>query len=242
MRNSGIFGSGNPLMSDKAFSEHAYGNPMTIGGTLAKTAFSFMILGTTAAAAWVYQLEALMIPAAIFAFVVAMITIFNKQSAGYTTPIYAALEGVVLGSISHVFERMYPGIVPQAVLATLGVLGTMLALYTVGIIRPTQRFKSVVMAATGGIAIMYMINFVMSFFGGRIHIINDATGFGIGFSVFVAVIAALNLIFDFEMIEVGAKRGAPKYMEWYSAFSLMVTLVWLYLEILRLLSKIQRRK
>ena len=174
--------------------------------------------------------------------ILAIVTIFNKPLAPYTVPAYAALEGIVLGSISHMFERSYPGIVNQAVLATFGVLGVMLVLYQTGLLRPTERFRSVIMAATMGIGAIYMLNMIMMLFGSSITLIHDISLFGIGFSLFVAVIAALNLILDFEMIETGSRSGAPKYMEWYAAFGLLVTLIWLYLEILRLISKLQRRK
>jgi uncharacterized YccA/Bax inhibitor family protein len=146
-----------------------------------------------------------------------------------------------LGAISAIFEKQYPGIVIQAVGLTFGVLFCLLLAYKSGMIKVTQNFRLGVVAATGGIALLYFVNIIMSFFGARIPFIHEAGLLGIGFSLFVVVIASLNLVLDFDFIEKGAEAGAPKYMEWYGAFGLIVTLIWLYLEILRLLAKLQRR-
>jgi uncharacterized YccA/Bax inhibitor family protein len=159
-----------------------------------------------------------------------------------TAPIYAALEGLALGGISAVFESRYPGIVSQAVFLTFGTLAALLIAYRSGWIKATENFKLGVVAATGGIFFVYLISFVLSFFGVSIPLIHGSGVFGILFSLFVVVIAALNLVLDFDFIEQGAEQGAPKYMEWFAAFGLMVTLIWLYLEILRLLSKLQQRR
>jgi uncharacterized YccA/Bax inhibitor family protein len=174
--------------------------------------------------------------------IAAMVTIFKKEWAATTTPIYAGLEGLALGGISAVFEARFPGLVSQAVFLTFGTLGALLLAYRSGLIRATENFKLGVFAATGGIAVIYLINFVMSFFGSSIPMIHSSGTVGIVFSVIVVGVAALNLVLDFDFIEQGAKRGAPKYMEWYGAFGLLVTLVWLYLEILRLLAKLQERR
>ena len=166
----------------------------------------------------------------------------SRRGRPYTTPIYAALEGVALGGISVVFEARYPGIVSQAVFLTFGTLGALLVAYRTGVIRATENFKLGVVAATGGIALLYLVSFVLGFFGISVPLIHSSGTFGILFSVFVVVIAALNLVLDFDFIEQGVERGAPKHMEWYGAFGLLVTLVWLYLEILHLLAKLQSRQ
>jgi len=187
-------------------------------------------------------MHGLTIPAAIVGFILAMVTIFRPTIGHITVPAYAIVEGVFLGGISMVFDAMYPGIVVQAVFLTFGTLGALLLAYSSGLIQATENFKLGVAAATGGIAILYLINFAMSFFGSGIGIITDSSMMGILFSGFVVVIAALNLVMDFDFIEEGAEMGAPKYMEWYGAFGLLVTLIWLYLEILRLLAKLQNRR
>jgi len=151
-------------------------------------------------------------------------------------------EGLALGAISWVFEAKYPGIVVQAVFLTFGTLASLLLAYMSGLIKATENFKLGVVAATGGIAILYLISWVMSFFGNGLSVIHSSSTYGILFSGFVVVIAALNLVLDFDFIEEGAEMGAPKYMEWYGAFGLLVTLIWLYLEILRLLAKLQDRR
>jgi uncharacterized YccA/Bax inhibitor family protein len=173
--------------------------------------------------------------------VVALVTIFKKSWAGVTGPIYALLEGLFLGGISAIFEARYPGIVIQAVSLTFGTLLVLLVAYTSRVIRPSENFKLGIVAATGGIALIYMASFVLGLFGVSMPYIHDNGLIGIGFSLFVVVIAALNLVLDFDFIENGASQGAPKYMEWYGAFGLMVTLIWLYIEILRLLAKLRRR-
>jgi uncharacterized YccA/Bax inhibitor family protein len=175
-------------------------------------------------------------------FVVALVTIFHKQWAPVTAPVYALLEGLVLGGISAVYEVRFHGIAIQAVGLTFGVLFALLLAYRSGVIRATENFKLGVFAATGGIALFYLVQFGLGFFGIHFASINGSGAIGIGFSLFVVVIAALNLVLDFDFIERGAAAQAPKYMEWYAAFGLMVTLVWLYLEILRLLGKTRDRR
>jgi uncharacterized YccA/Bax inhibitor family protein len=160
----------------------------------------------------------------------------------FTAPIYALLEGLFLGGISAIFEAQYPGIVIQAVSLTFGTLFCLLLAYRSGIIKVTENFKLGVAAATGGIALIYLATLVLGLFGVRMPFIHESGLIGIGFSLFVVVIAALNLVLDFDFIESGAKSGAPKYMEWYAAFGLMVTLIWLYIEILRLLAKLRSRR
>ena len=220
---------------------------MTIGGTVNKTAMALAILFITATYVW-GQGTAGTLPMGLVwggfigGFIVAMVTVFKHAWAPYTTPLYAAFEGAALGGISFIFEQQYPGIVSQAIFLTFGTLGALLVAYRSGIIKATENFKLGVAAATGGIFLVYLLSFIVGFFGVEVPLIHSSGTFGILFSLFVVVIAALNLVLDFDFIEEGAERGAPKYMEWYGAFGLLVTLIWLYLEILRLLAKLQSRR
>jgi uncharacterized YccA/Bax inhibitor family protein len=182
-----------------------------------------------------------MIVGLIGGFIVAMVTIFKQSWAPVTSPIYALLEGLVLGGISAITNARYPGIGIEAVSLTFGTLFVLLLAYSSGLIKVTEKFKLGVIAATGGIAVFYLLEMVLSFFHIYFTTINGNSMIGIGFSVVVVIVAALNLVLDFDFIEQGVTVGAPKYMEWYGAFGIMVTLVWLYLEILRLLSKMRSR-
>jgi uncharacterized YccA/Bax inhibitor family protein len=243
-----MFRSGNPALKADTFSgARAFGDStMTLEGSVNKTGISLVVLIATAALQWNGVFGELM-PVAMLAgviggFVVALVTAFKKEWSPVTTPLYAALEGLALGGISLVFEARYPGIVINAVGLTFGTLAALLLAYRSGLIRATENFKLGIFAATGGIAILYLVSMVMGFFGKSIPFIHGSGPIGIGFSLVVVVIAALNLVLDFDFIERGAEAGAPKYMEWYAAFGLLVTLVWLYLEMLRLLSKLQDRR
>ena len=242
--------STNPVLKEKAFAgQLVTGEAMTIQGTVNKT--GLLLLFVVVSAAWTWGLshsnrpEAAypwMIGGALGGFIVALMTVFKSTWAPLTAPIYALLEGLFLGGISAVFEHSYPGIAVQAVSLTFAVMFVMLLAYKFGVIRATRGFKLGVIAATGGIALVYVVNLVMSlFFHTQVSFLYSSTPLGIGISLFIVVIAALNLIIDFDMIETAARMGAPKYMEWYGAFGLMVTLVWLYLEILRLLGKVRNR-
>jgi uncharacterized YccA/Bax inhibitor family protein len=241
--------SNNPVLKEKAFAGPIVGGEqMTIQGTVNKTGLLLFLVVVTAA--WTWGLShsntpeasfPWMIGGAVGGFVVALVTIFKKEWSPITAPIYALLEGLVLGGISALFERSYPGIAIQAVALTFGVLFVLLLAYKTGIVRATRGFKLGVIAATGAIALVYLVNIVMTvFFHSGVSILQSSTPLGIGISVVIVIVAALNLILDFDMIETGAKMGAPKYMEWYGSFALMVTLIWLYLEILRLLGKTRR--
>jgi uncharacterized YccA/Bax inhibitor family protein len=240
----------NPALSEKVFTAIPYygENAMTIGGTVNKTGLLLILAVISGTFTWHNTSSnpdtALpwIIGGGIGGFIVALVTIFKKDWAAVTAPIYALLEGLFLGAISALLEAQYKGIVSSAMILTFATMGTLLIAYRMGIIRATETFKSVVMAATGGIALFYVIALVIGFFGVNVPLIHSASPMGIGFSVFVVIIAALNLVLDFDFIEQGAANGAPKYMEWYAAFGLMVTLVWLYLEILRLLSKLNRNR
>jgi uncharacterized YccA/Bax inhibitor family protein len=242
--------SGNPALTADTFRGARAGfgeETMTIQGTVNKTALCLAILMATASYTWSLGIADARVPAfigvgIIGGLVLAMVTIFKKAWAGTTTPMYAALEGLALGGISAAFEARYPGLVSQAVFLTFGTLAALLLAYRSGVIKATENFKLGIFAATGGIAIVYLINLVMSFFGSGIPMIHSSGTVGIVFSVVVVGVAALNLVLDFDFIEQGSERGAPKYMEWYGAFGLLVTLVWLYMEILRLLAKLQERR
>jgi uncharacterized YccA/Bax inhibitor family protein len=239
----------NPALNEKAFKDQvALGEAMTLQGTVNKT--GLLLLCVVATAAWTWGLSHSQTPEAaipwmvggIFGgFILALVTIFKKEWSPITAPIYALLEGLALGGISAMFELRYPGIAIQAVGLTFGTLFVMLLAYKSGIIRATEKFRLGVVAATGGIAILYFVDIVLHFFNRPVSFIHEGTPIGIAFSVFVVIIAALNLVLDFDMIETGVNNGAAKYMEWYGAFGLMVTLIWLYLEILRLLGKARRR-
>jgi uncharacterized YccA/Bax inhibitor family protein len=174
--------------------------------------------------------------------ITAFVTIFKKTWSPVTAPLYSVLEGFALGGISVMLESLYPNIVIQAVALTFGTAGCLLIAYKSGVIKATENFKLGVFAATGGIAVIYLVGWIMSRFGSGIPYIHENGFIGIGFSLVVVVIAALNLVLDFDFIEKGAENGAPKFMEWYAAFGLMVTLIWLYIEILRLLAKLNSRK
>jgi len=238
----------NPALNDSVFTvEGTYDNVMTVQGTVMKTAVLLVLVLVGAAFAWIQMASnpqaayTYMIAGAVIGFILALVTIFTKTAAPYTSPIYALAEGVFLGALSAVFEVHYPGIVPQAVGLTFGTLAALLAAYSSGLIRATENFKLGVAAATGAICLVYLVSIVMNLFGSGIPYIHGNGWIGIGFSLFVVVVAAMNLVLDFDFIENGAQRGAPKYMEWYAAFGLLVTLVWLYIEILRLLAKLRGR-
>ena len=236
--------SGNPALRADVFAQAprsgAIGDAMTINGTVGKTAFSLLLVVLAASLTWSQTPNPLiMIGGGIGGFIVAMVTIFKKQWSPVTTPLYAVLEGLFLGGISSMYEVRFPGIVLNAVVLTLGTLGALLIAYRSGVIKATENFKLGVVAATGGIAVVYLVTMVLGMFGVGVPYIHESGTIGIAFSLFVVVIAALNLVLDFDFIESGAAARAPKYMEWYGAFGLMVTLVWLYLEMLRLLSKLQ---
>jgi uncharacterized YccA/Bax inhibitor family protein len=241
--------SGNPTLNAKTFSgfDLTTGGTMTIMGTVNKTAFSLLLLMTTALFTWNMPLgdpraNGLMIFGMIGGFILALITVFKHQWAKFTVPVYALMQGLALGGISKYFESMYPGIVNQAVMLTFGTLGALLLAYRSGIIKATENFKLGIVAATGGIAFVYMISWILSWFSISVPVIHSNSNMGILFSIGVVIIAALNLVLDFDFIEEGSEKGAPKFMEWYGAFGLLVTLIWLYLEILRLLAKLSSRR
>ena len=242
--------SGNPALNKSSFDSFSrtsrgaeINEVMTIKGTVDKTAIGLFLLIFSGYYSFAPGMTYL-IPVGVFGgLIVAVITIFKKEWSPITVPIYAILEGLAMGSISYMFNQAYEGIVMQAIGLTLGILASLLLAYRSGMIKATENFKLGVVAATGGIFLVYMASFVMSFFGASISVLDPANSslMSIGFSLFIIVIASLNLVLDFDFIEEGAKKGAPKYMEWYGAFGLLVTLIWLYLEILKLLSKLRSR-
>ncbi|MCB0481203.1 MAG: Bax inhibitor-1/YccA family protein [Flavobacteriales bacterium] len=240
--------SSNPAFSDKIFDKAMAGTwdeKMTVQGTVNKSLILFVTMLVPALYVWnLYysgtSTTGLMLLGGIGGFIAALVTIFKPTSAAISAPIYAALEGLFLGGISAMFESSYPGIVMQAVGLTFGTMFVMLFGYRSGLIKVTEKFKAGVFAATGAVAFVYFLSFIFSMFGGSMPMIHEGGLMGIGFSLVVIVIAALNLVMDFDFIYKNAVTGAPKYMEWFSAFGLMITLVWLYLEFLRLLSKLNR--
>jgi len=248
----------NPALSENAFRDVAGGRfggaidatrRMTLSGTVNKTGILLLCAMATAAWAWrqftvsrdMGAVGPYLLVGMIGGFIVAMVTVFKKEWSPVTGPVYALLEGLALGGLSAVVDLRYPGVAIQAVGLTFGTLFAMLLLYKSGLIVVTQKFRLGVIAATGGIMIFYLVQLLLSFFGIHFTTINGAGAIGIAFSILVVALASLNLVLDFDFIERGANYGAPKYMEWYGAFGIMVTLVWLYLEILRLLAKLRSR-
>lgn len=243
----------NPALSDDTFTGFgpiAREERMTIQGTANK---ALLLLGCTfITAAWTWNLfyramnPQAVLPllglGAIGGLIVALVTVFKQSWAPVTAPLYALLEGLVIGGVSSVAEAQFPGIVIQAVGLTFGTCLALLLAYKSGLIRASENFKLGVVAATGGIALVYLATIILGFFGVRLAFVYQGGPIGIAFSLFVCVIAALNLVLDFDFIEQGAASGAPRFMEWYGAFGLMVTLIWLYLEILRLLMKLRSRE
>ena len=217
---------------------------MTIEGTVNKTAISlFLLIGAGYLTFNTVNLV-LLIGCGIGGFILAIITFFKKEWSPITVPLYAIFEGLLLGGISFMYSQLYEGIVFNAIMLTVSILLSLLFAYRSGVIKATENFKLGVFAATGGIFLVYIFSLIASFFGSGFSIMDPSNSslMSIGFSLFVVVIASLNLVIDFDFIEEGAEKGAPKYMEWYGAFGLLVTLVWLYLEILRLLAKLNSRK
>ena len=259
------FRSGNPALNAKVFKSFPKrsNDSMTLNGAINKTGIALFLLLLSGCIGFYFTFSSgvksidmngkeittnmssfLMIFGFIVGFILALVTIFKKHLSPYTVPAYAIFEGLALGGISAFFSVMYDGIVFQAILITAGIFCTLLFLYKTRIIKPTENFKLGIVAATGGICIVYIINMFMSFFGSGLPVmdINNASIYSIGFSVVVIAIASLNLVLDFDFIEEASEMGVPKYMEWYGAFGLLVTLVWLYLEVLRLLAKLNSRR
>ncbi len=242
------FRTGNPALGATTFSGISVASDagrMSLQGTVNKSLF---LLAITVACAGIPWSQASSAPLGLYALggsvaglLVALLTTFRKEWSPLLGPVYAAVEGLALGAISAQLDRRFPGIVIPAVALTFGIFFALLVAYSSGAIRPSENFKLGVVAATGGVALVYLISLVGRLFGYSVPYIHDAGPVGIGFSVVVVAIAAANLVLDFDFIESGVRAGAPRYMEWYAAFGLLVTLVWLYFEILRLLAKIRSR-
>ena len=252
MRRHSTFRSGNPTLTSKVFEnlERPKNGPllrddvMTIQGTVDKTGISLALLIFAGYFAYVPDGFSFMIVGGLGGFIVAIVTILKKTWAPITVPLYAMLEGLLLGSISYMYGQIFEGIVLNAIILTVSILISLLFVYKSGLIQVTENFKLGIAAATGGIFLVYLFVFIGSFFGMSFSFLDPTNGslISIGGSLFSCNIASLNLVLDFDFIEEGAEKGAPKYMEWYGAFGLLVTLVWLYLEILRLLAKLNSRK
>ncbi len=242
----------NPILNGAAFSRFSYSQSqgvMTIQGTVNKIALLLLLVTGSAAFSWflfaTQGLQAsspLMLLGVIGGLIAAIVTIFKKEWAGITAPVYAVFQGLFVGGLSSIFEMQYPGVVIQSVGLTFGTLFCLLGAYRSGLVQVTEKFKLGIISATGGIALFYFVSMILSLFGVNMSFMNGTGLFSIGLSLIVVVIAALNLVLDFDFIEQASQSGAPKYMEWFGAFGLMVTLIWLYLEILRLLVKLMGRK
>jgi len=259
--NDKTFDFGSYERAASARGEAAASDAMTLNGTAFKTFNLLCLLVIAAAFTWwlatpatgvqpnpdgtMPLIDARVMPwvigGAIGGFIVAIILIFKQSFAPILAPVYAILEGLFLGGISAMFEAAYPGIVMSAAACTMGTLGALLLVYMTGLIKPSENFKLGIAAATGGIMLVYLVSIVLRFVmpDAGFLMIHEAGIIGIGFSIFVIIIAALNLVLDFDFIEEGVARGAPKYMEWFAAFGLLVTLIWLYIEFLRLLAKLR---
>lgn len=245
--------TGNPALNDATFQQFqgigTFDDTMTLDGTVTKCFMLLACVLLTAGITWYLFWEGqnqalvsgLMLVGIIGGLIVALVTVFKQTWAPVTAPVYGLLEGLAIGGISAMFEAQYPGIVIQAVALTFGTCLVLLLAYKSRLIQATENFKLGVVAATGAIALIYFVSFILRMFGVHMPYIHGSGLIGIGFSIAVVTIAALNLVLDFDFIERGVQTGAPRYMEWYGAFGLMVTLIWLYIEILRLLSKLRSR-
>jgi uncharacterized YccA/Bax inhibitor family protein len=243
----------NPALNARTFADlrrDPNAPAMTLEGTVNKSAFLLLLVVVPAAWVWA-QVRAAVDPSvagpwimigAIGGLVVAFVTVFKKEWSPLTAPLYAALEGLALGGLSALLETKYPGIAIQSVGLTFATLAAMLLAYRSGLIKPTEKFRLGVVAATGAIALYYLVSLGLQLFGVAMPFLQGNSTASIVVSVVIVVVAALNLILDFDFIETGVRAGAPKYLEWYGAFGLMVTLIWLYLEILRLLAKSRSRR
>ncbi|WP_295124005.1 Bax inhibitor-1/YccA family protein [uncultured Chitinophaga sp.] len=245
-----LFQSSNPVLKEETFQKASTmrldGELMTIKGTVAKTGYLFLLLLASSAFSWGQFMRGVnifpyLIGGVIVALILGLVITFKKEWSGFLAPAYAIAEGLFLGAVSAFYAAKYAGIVTQAVGLTFSVVIAMLLLYAFRIIRVTETFRSIMFVAIAGIGIFYLVAFGLSFFNISIPFLHEGSTFGIIFSLVVVGIASLSLLLDFDMIEKGSVGGAPKYFEWYCAFGLMVTIVWLYLEILRLLSKINSR-
>ena len=248
-----LFKSGNPALTKDTFKEiekAAKGdNVMTLQGTVNKTAILLFAVIIPALYTWNLFTSTLdfatIMPyfwtGTIGGLVLSFVIVFNKDWSPFLAPIYSVLQGLCFGGLSAAINHKFPGIVMQALLLTFGICAILLIVYKLKIIKPTENFKLIVTSATGGLALYYLASFGLSFAGVELPFIHENNTGGIIFSLFAVVLASMNLVVDFDFIEQGAESNAPKYMEWYGAFGLMVTIIWLYVEILRLLAKSRKK-
>ncbi|MCR4880476.1 MAG: Bax inhibitor-1/YccA family protein [bacterium] len=243
----------NPILNENTFvseeySQYGMTNVMTKEGVITKTTGLLLLTVVASAMAWFKAISApeAMMPifmvGIIGGFITAMIISFKRNLAQYLAPVYAILEGLAIGGISCLMEAQFPGIVYQAVLGTFAVFFTVLALYASRIIVVTEKVRGVIFSATLAVMLVYLVSFILSFFGIRVPFINDVSVVGILISVIITFIAASNFLLDFDFIERGINNYAPKQFEWYASFGLMVTLIWVYIEVLKLLAKFSRRR
>lgn len=242
MANNKFLESSNPMMKEDSFRKEAAGifdgNAMTMNGAVNKSIFLFSLLLLTTGISYFMATPFLMWTGAILGLIAVLVASFKPHLSVYAAPAYALFEGLFVGAISAVYAAAFSGIVFQAVALTFGTLLMMLLVYKSGLIKVTQKFRMGVVMATGAIFIFYIISWIMSMFGMSVPMLHDNGLMGIGLSVVIIGVAALNLLLDFDLFERGEREGAPEYMEWFAAMSLLVTLVWLYVEFLRLLSKL----
>ncbi|WP_159023605.1 Bax inhibitor-1/YccA family protein [Formosa sp. L2A11] len=250
-----LYKSKNPALSTEVFTKARVKSSahledvMTINGTVNKTAFLGLVVLLTAYITWdLYQksldialIKPYLLVGTVGALIVAVIIIFKTKTAPYLAPVYCALQGLALGGLSALMEEQFPGIVLEAIVLTFGILFSLLLIYRLGIIKATENFKLIIVSATAGIGLYYLASIIGSFMGFNLPFIHDNSIGSIVFSLFIVIIASLNLVIDFDFIEKGAEAKVPKYMEWYAAFGLMVTIIWLYIELLRLLGKSKSR-
>ncbi len=244
MANS-FFKSSNPILDEEAFHKAAQGatldaGKMTVNGAVNKSLILGVVMVVAASISWTMPNMLFLWGGLIGGFICVLVSSFRPQYSPTTAPLYAVFEGLFLGTASLAYAHLYNGIVFQAVSLTIGVLFLMLFLYKAKVIKVTEKFRSGLMMATGAIVLMYLLSWVLGFFGIQMPLLHQGGLMGIGLSLVIVAVASLNLLLDFDNFERGAQYGAPKYMEWYSAMGLLVTLVWLYLEMLRLLSKLSR--
>ena len=242
-----LFGSSNPLMSEEKFQNvldapFAEEGKMTVSGAVNKTLILTGLLLLTSSVGFLFPNPIFMIGGLIGGLIAVLVSAFKPHLSQYTAPAYALFQGLAVGTISAMYASLYAGIVFHAFISTVGILAAMLFIYKSRIIQVTEKFRYGVMMATMGIMLVYLVDFVLRLFHINMPFIHEGGGIGIAISVGIIVVATMNLLLDFDNIEKGAAHGAPKFMEWYSAMGLLVTLVWLYLELLRLLAKMARER
>lgn len=241
----------NPVISEEVLERYQTINsqPMTVQGSIIKTAILLIIMMIPAFVTW-YQfflgyldkVQFMITAGSIIGLISALIIIFKANTSPYIAPIYAFAEGTTLGALSAFFEKIYPGIAIQAISCTMMVAFSSLILYKSGLIKVTEKFRSILFMALSSIFLIYLISFIMNFFNKEIPYLFGSNPIGIAFSILVVIVAALSLFINFDFIEKGSENFLPKYMEWYAGFSFLMTIIWLYVEILKLLAKIYDRK